>query len=154
MESADLVKSLGKRLNIELELDDDGFCYFGADEFIITISDLPDVGAILLVSDLGEAPPVNLEGLYELMIAAQYRFQGTAGGSFARNPDNDHFEFCRPLAVTLLDPDIFFTVVESFVNTVATWTEIIREYRGGKTFKDNDLPDLSPFKSDNGIIWV
>ena len=154
MESADLVKSLGKKLNIKLELDDDGFCYFAADEFVIIINDLPDVGAILLSSDLGDVPPENLEGLYELMLSAQYRFQGTAGGSFSVNHDNGHFEFCRPLAVTLLDPDIFLTVVESFVNTVETWAEIIREYRGGKTFSDNDLPENSPFKTDSGVLWV
>jgi len=150
VKTAELVASLGRRLGHDLALDGKGCCCFRADGIVVTIADIPDVGAILLSADLGGWPPDHPEALYEAMISAQYRFQGTAGGSFSINPENGRFEFCRPLAVKLLDADSFYELVETFVTSVETWATIIREYRGEDDARDRELPDLDPFK----VMWA
>ncbi len=70
----------------------------------------------------------------------------------ACHPDNGHVEFCRPLAVPLLDEEVFFTVVEAFITTVEMWKGIISEYRGDENLKKSKLPDMSPFNTDSGIM--
>ena len=55
MDSQELIGRFGEKIGISLSLED-GACAFEADGSLITINDLPEVGAIALSGDLGEPP--------------------------------------------------------------------------------------------------
>ena len=56
MDSQELIGRFGEKIGISLSLED-GACAFEADGSLITINDLPEIGAIALSGDLGEPPP-------------------------------------------------------------------------------------------------
>ena len=140
METQELVKALGEAIGIELSLDADGAASFEADGLVVTINDLPEIGALVLVGDLGDPPPVNLEELYKAMLESQYLFRDTGGATLSRNPENGHFALCRPLAAKALAAESFLESVSRFISTLQTWADVVRNYRGGEISRDSQPP--------------
>ena len=129
MEAAELITALGSNLGIELKLDADGACSFGADDMIITINHLEQLDALVLSGDLGEPPPERLEALYKAMLGANHLFAGTGGATLSRDPETGHFAICRALPCVTLDADSFYAQVERFVSTVEAWTKLVANFR-------------------------
>ena len=129
METAELIKSLGEKLGVELMLDEDGVCAFEADGMAVTIHDLHELSAIALVGDLGEPPPEHLETLYQALLEANHLFGGTAGATLSRDSATGRFALCRALPCLALDAESFYTAVERFLNTLEVWSKVIRDFR-------------------------
>ena len=129
METTELIKDLGERLGVALELDADGVCAFEADGLVISIHDLPELSAITVLGDLGAPPPERLEGLYAAMLEANHLFRDTGGATLSRDPETGHLSLCRALQRAMLSPDGFYDAIERFVSTAQVWANIIRDYR-------------------------
>ena len=136
METIELMKDLGDRLGIALELDADGVCAFEADDLAISIHDLPELGAIALIGDLGEPPPERLEGLYAVLLEANHLFHDTGGATLSRDPETKRLALCRAIQGATLSPDGFYDAVERFVSATQVWAKVIRDYRDAPPSSD------------------
>ena len=155
METTELLKDLGSRLNIPLEPDADGVCAFEADDLFVTIHDLPELGAIALIGDLGEPPPERLEGLYAALLEANYLFRDTGGATISRNPESGRLALCRALSHTALSPDGFYDAVERFVSAAQVWARVIRDYRAAPSESADDSDETAPaFGTGGGFLQV
>jgi len=124
----DLIKGLGERLSIELEIEDDT-CMIGVDDMVITVMNLPEAGSVALVGDIGEPPPQGLERLYRSMLVANHLFAGTGGSTISFNDESGKFTLCRIDSASIVDAESFFTILERFVNTLETWRKMLADYR-------------------------
>lgn len=129
MTFSELMSDFGTRLGIPLEPDADGVYGFDVEGMTFAIHDLPENAQAVFTGDLGQPPPENPEGLYRLVLEAQYLFQETQGSTLSLNPETGRFTLCRTLPLLALDPDTFFAAAEQFINTLEAWSKIIRNYR-------------------------
>lgn len=137
---------------MEIEANDDGIYSFNVDEHVFTIHDLDACDRIVLAGDLGVPPPENKERLYKTILEAQHLFKASAGATFSIDPETGNFTLCKSLMSAVLDDEGFFSEAESFLNTLHTWADIIRDYRAEASKPEDDtLPD--PFGS-NGFMAV
>ena len=143
METTELIKDLGERLGVPLELDADGVCAFEADGLAISLHDLPELSAITVLGDLGTPPPERLEGLYAAMLEANHLFRDTGGATLSRDPETGHLVLCRAVQRGTLGPDAFYDAVERFVSAAQVWANIIRDYR--------DAPPTDDFEAPTGL---
>ena len=151
METVELIKVLGEKLDVELTVDSDGTCAFEADGMVVSIHDLRELSAVALVGDLGEPPPERLEALYKAMMESNYLFSGTAGATISRNPATGRFALCQAWSCSTLDGDSFYAAVERFLNTLEVWGRMVHNYRSGNSSSDEaaEAPDL-----DGGFLRV
>ena len=141
MTTKELLKDFGDRIGVALEPDADGVCAFAADGLAVSIHDLPEVGAVALVGDLGEPPPERLEGLYEALLGANHLFRDTGGATLSRDPESGRLALCRALPAKTLDADAFYDVIERFVSSAQVWAHVIRDYRPASA----DAAPAAPF---------
>ncbi len=154
METAELIKALGKRLGIRLTPDSDGACSFEADGFVVTLNHIDELRLLALTGDLGAPPPENLEALYKAMLEANYNFSGTAGATLARDAATGRFAICRILPLETLDADALYNAVEAFVNTLEAWSKIIVNYRHSAGPANGADAVQAPFSHGNGFLQV
>ncbi len=138
MDASEIIGTLGAKLGIELEFDDENVCSLEADGMIVTIHNLREIDTIAITGDLGEPPPWNLENLYRSMLEANYLFKDTSGATISFNPETGRFALCRALPCTALDGESFFAAVERFVSTLEIWARIIRDYRSSAPKDDGE----------------
>ena len=129
MNAEELVSDFGKRIGVELALDDNA-CAFEADGLAVMINYFQELEAFVLTGDLGEPPPEHLEGLFKMLLVANHLFTGTAGATLALNQDTGRVSICRTLPLALLDGNSFYAQVERFVNMSETWIRLVFDYRG------------------------
>ena len=155
METIELLKDLGTRLNISLEPDADGVCGFEADNLFVIIQDLPELDAIALIGDLGDPPPERLEGLYAALLEANHLFRDTGGATISRSPENGRFSLCRALSQATLSPDSFYDAVERFVSVAQVWARVIRDYRAAPAeTADDSAASASAFGTGGGFLHI
>ena len=131
-----IAEDLGKRLGIEIKVSADG-------DFSLTVDDLPLVGQtvtgthmVMVTATVGALPPEPHEGLYATLLKANYRFMATAGSTLSLQPESGEVALCRLVDLRAVDADEFFTVLETFINTLDMWRETVREFRGLKPHDD------------------
>ena len=130
-----LIKAFCERLGIQFEANAEGIYAFEVDALEFAVHDLSEQRRVALVGDLGMIPDVHREGLFRLMLEAQYCFRETEGAVFSIDGERDRLMLNRMLFCAELDDETFFNEVERFVNQLEAWTRIIRDYNG-KTERD------------------
>lgn len=126
----ELIQVFNERLGINTDLDADGVYTFEIDTLTFTIFDLSQQDQVAFTGDLGEIPSgQEMEGLYRLLLEAQYLFRETQGSAFAIDPETEHITLCRTFPLQSLDKESFFALAEQFVNTLERWATIVRNYR-------------------------
>ncbi len=100
----------------------------------------PGQGEYLVVAaDLGEVPPERPEKLYQAMLEAGYRYQGAAGGTFARNPEDGHIWLQWYEQVSALTVESAMEAIKSLGDAAVKWRDVIKDYREG-----SELPSMMP----------
>ncbi len=129
MDANDLIEGLGKRIGIELKLDDDNSCAIEADGMAIIINYLGEIDILVLLADVGEPPPERLEMLYKTLLEANHLFTATAGATLSLDPKSGHVVLCRAIRCMAVGVDEFVSEVERFINTLEMWTSTVVAFR-------------------------
>ena len=142
MDASEIISAFGEKLGIGLEFDADNVCSFEADGMVVTFHNLREIDEIVIMGDLGEPPPWNLEHLYRAMLEANHLFNATFGATISFNAESGHFALCRALPCKALDGESFFAAAEHFVSALELWTRLVRDYRGGAGESDAGKEEL------------
>lgn len=124
----ELINAFCERLGIQSEANAEGVYAFEVDALEFAIHDLSEQRRVALVGDLGMIPEKHPEGLFRLMLEAQYCFRETEGAIFSIDGERNRLTLNRMLSSAELDNEAFFSEVERFVNQLEAWTRIIRDY--------------------------
>ena len=151
MDASEIIRAFGAKLGIGLEFDAENACSFEADGLSLTIHNLPEIDMIAITGDLGDPPPWKLEGLYRIMLEANYLFRETSGASLSFNPEKGRFALCRAMPCKALDGETFFSEAERFVSTLEMWARIVRNYRGSAP---KDEEEIFPIPGAEGFLRV
>ena len=151
MEANELINELGKRLGIELKLEE-GACTIMAGDLFVTMNAFSELDAIVLTGDLGEPQPENLANLYKAMLEGNHLFSGTAGATLSLNHETNCFSLCKALPCRLMDVDSFYAEIERFVNTLEVWSKLVQNYRGNGA--DEQSNSTTPSFGGNDFIRV
>ena len=135
-----LIKAFCERLGIKSEANAEGVYAFEVDAFEFAVHDLSEQRRVALVGDLGMIPEKHPEGLFRLMLEAQYCFRETEGAIFSIDGERNRLTLNRMLSSAELDEETFFNEVERFVNQLEAWAHIIRDYNG-QTERDKGRQD-------------
>ena len=138
MENFRFLEYFGKRLALTIEPNPDGAYLFEVDGREISILDLSDCNRIVVSGSIGHPPPGNKEPLYKNLLEAQYMLKSTSGATFSINPETQELTFVKILVPAVLDNEAFFNEIESFVNALHFWADIVSNYRPEATLEDFD----------------
>lgn len=141
-----LVSILEKTLNSELQVEDStcGFAVSdkeeGSNPLDIILTYVPEVGSVLMFTDLGEVPPEGRELFYRTLLEGNNLFQATGGATPALDSETGHVRIQKSE-----DLDIFSNDVEArldkFVNAAIAWNKIILDYNGKDTHSEDSAAD-------------
>lgn len=129
MDSFTLIEKFGARLGMTLAREADGVYRFEIDARAFSIHDIPECERIVLFGDLGHPPPESTEKLCVALMEAQHMLQNTAGATFSLDPETHNFSLCKVLVPAILDTNGFWGEVESFINVLHAWADIVRDFR-------------------------
>ena len=76
--------------------------------------------------------------------------KGTAGATFSIDPETGNISLCKALVPAILNNDAFFQELESFIDTLHTWADIIADFRAKATPDGETLPHFR----NSGFISV
>lgn len=143
MDSVEIIEAFGKKLGMDLELDNSKSCSFQADDVVVSITALSEIDQIVISGDLGTPPAEQLEHLYKMMLEANHLYTSTFGATLSLNNENDHFALCKVIPCRALDNEIFYREMESFISICDTWSKVIRNYRSMVTdFPDKNMEEI------------
>lgn len=124
----ELIENFGKTCGAELSATD-GSVALEIDGMSVTVQEVPERDALVVVGDVGEPPPEGLEVLMTAMLEANYMFLGTGGGALSRDPETGRFHLCRLAPLASLDDAGFAALMETFSNVLETWRKMLADYR-------------------------
>ena len=150
MDSFKLIENFGERLGMTLGHNPNGVYLFEIDGRAFSIHDIAECDRIVLCGDLGHPPPESTEKLCTTLLEAQHMLKGTAGATFSIDPETGNISLCKALVPAILDNDAFFRELESFIDTLHTWADIIADFRAKATPDGETLPHFR----NSGFISV
>lgn len=107
-----------------------------------------------LCAEIGEPPPEGRERFAEVLLRANFLFQGTDGATLAQNPETKAYALVRPLNLAGLDIDILSERLGAFVNGVERWRQTLTDFRDvAETVPETEVEAVSPFDS-HGFLTV
>lgn len=147
MEYKELVTAFGKACGLDgLRFDDEGVAAIQADDIRLSFMEVPEARRLVMFADVADKPDGNC-GLYETLLEAQHLGMATGGATFSISPDGK-ISLYRLDPLVDLDAELLAKIVESFLNLVDRWREIIAAYRPGESpAKDETLPEKAALGS-------
>ena len=79
---------------------------------------------VFLFGEVPAPPPDREEAFRKAILEANFFMRGTGGVVFSINPETGAYTLVQSERLDCLDPKSFFSLVEKFVNTLATWKGI------------------------------
>ena len=133
MAFADIVATLSKELDIEIETDGDA-CAVSADaangfSATVLLQGFDDRGAVLMTADLGAPPPERLEALYRALLEANDLYRDTGGATLSLDPETGHVRLQRFDAYDALAEAGPAKALLAFAQAAADWTAVVRDFR-------------------------
>lgn len=137
MDFRSLVSKFAEGLGVhDLPFDEDGVARLLADDMAISFMEIPERHSMIIWSDVATLPPEHLEELYKTLLEASFMGRGTEGASFSINQGDVYLH--RIDALMNLDVATLTKIVESFLNLVATYRQLIDAFRADHAVKEEE----------------
>ena len=122
-----LMEKFAANAGIEKAAATDGVWKFSADGNVFGVTQ-DDAGEyVFLFGDIRMQKPEKRDALIKSAMEANYFHRGTGGATFALNPDTGALTLFERKRLEGLGEEAFYSFVERFVNTLATWNGIAAE---------------------------
>lgn len=129
MELKELMKKFGEETGLtKLVPDADGVYRLEIDERAVSLAEIDSGRRLVTWSSVGELPPDGRETFYRLLLEEMFMARGTAGSSFALEPDNDTLFLQRTDALEAMDYEGFKAMFETFVNVGDHWEKLVADF--------------------------
>ena len=102
----------------------DGIWKYSADGHVFGVTADEKEERIFLFGEIPDPPPDRQEAFRKAALEANFFMRGTGGAVFSLNPETGAYTLVQSERLDRLDPKSFFSLVEKFVNTLATWKGI------------------------------
>ena len=122
------IKTLGEKLKIEgLDLDEENNCYLAFDgKYFVKCSVDVEKEQINLLAYIG-ALPVDQTRFYRGILDSCMFWKDTAGANISLDPEDGTLTLTQFCDMNMLNNDVFYKVMESFVNAMEHWDTKRRE---------------------------
>ena len=128
MELKEIIDAFAAGLDVDGVIPDDGGTYrFVIDGMVVSFVGAGDT--LFTWAEVGEVPPAERERLYRVLLESTFQGEQTKGGAFAIDPESDKIYLQRFDAIPALTPENFKAMLESFVNILERWREIVADVR-------------------------
>jgi hypothetical protein len=124
MEITALIREFSEQAGIEDVSALDGIWRFSADGNVFGVLADESGEKVLLFGELPAPVPEKAEAFRTAILEANYFFNGTGGGTLSVNPKTGAYTLVQAERLDRMDAVAFFSLVEKFVNTLATWRTI------------------------------
>lgn len=132
MEFSGLIAEFGAACGVgALEADDNGIVRVQADDIVLSFMELPVRRQIVMFADIAEKPDEGAGQLLETLLQAQYLGGVLDGACFSISPEGT-ISLHRSDRLVDLEAASFAKTVESFLNLVDKWREVVAEFRPGE----------------------
>ena len=153
MDLEQLIAAFDSEVGLEQAQAVDGVWKFSADGHVFGVM-ADDLGENVFF--FGEVPAPSQdreESFRKAVLEANFFMRGTGGAVFSINPETGAYTLVQSERLDRLDPKSFFSLVERFVNTLATWKGISNAAQAGD---DASVPDgeESPAFGRPGLMQV
>jgi Tir chaperone protein (CesT) family len=130
----------GRQIGLEeLRLDDNGYAALAFDDVVVNLEYDEDGERLLMSAYLG-APRGDPLKTCELLLDANLRWQGTAGGTLSLERETGGIVMFQALPARTLDLQTLEAALESFVNTADTWTLQLGQAEAAAAAPTSDRP--------------
>ena len=155
MEFKEIINGFAQKFGIEgLAPNDEGSVKLEIDGMAVELLHDADAGNVLICAEIGEPPPEGEIHFAEMLLRANFLFQGTGGATFAQNPESKAYALIRPFALASLDVEDFCTHVGEFADGLERWRQILADFREvSESVSDDDSTGFNPLVG-NGFMSV
>ena len=124
MKLEQLIAEFAAAIGIANPVAAEGVWKFSADGHVFGVVE-DDSGSVAWI--FGEVPapsPEREEAFRRAVLEANFFMRGTCGAVFSVNPESGAYTLMKSMPLDAATPEDFFSFVEKFVNTLATWKGI------------------------------
>jgi hypothetical protein len=112
----------GKQIGLDdLRLDDNGYAALAFDDVVVNLEYDEEPERLLMSAYLGEPQGERLK-TYELLLDANFCWQGTAGATLSLERETGGIVLFQALPARALERQALEAALETFVNTADAWT--------------------------------
>jgi hypothetical protein len=127
---SDLLHNFGKTIGLpDLAPDETGYCCLMFDENVVNIEFDEATEQVFLYSNVGDLPKEGREGLYEMLLEANYFFRGTRGATLSVDTGSDRVVAAYQVPLGALGNSQFESTVENFVHVTESWKKKLCEFQ-------------------------
>ena len=146
MEFEEIINGFAQRFGIEgLAPSEEGSVLLDIDGMAVELLHDADAGNVLICAEIGDPPPEGEKHFAEMLLRANFLFQGTGGATFAQNPESKAYALIRPFALAGLDLEDFCAQVGKFVDGLERWRQLLEDFREvGESVSDDDNAGFNP----------
>ncbi len=141
-----LLTDFGKALGLdELSLDESGYCCLSFDEVVVNIESVGDSSLVLLYSSLGVLPEDAGREVYGRLLAANYFFQETAGGTIGLETASGAVAMTRVIDAVGMEVLDWEAAIKGFVDAAESCAALCN---GGSALRE-EIAEPSRFMNTN-----
>ena len=130
MDLEQLIEEFDSAVGLEQSQAADGVWKFSADDHVFGVTADNSGENVFLFGEVPAPPPEREQAFRKAVLEANFFMRGTGGAVFSLNPETGAYTLVQSKRLDSLDPKSFFSFVETFVNTLATWNGISTAVQG------------------------
>lgn len=136
----EVLAEFGQQIGLDgLQLDHNGYAAVAFDDVVVNLEYDGDRERLILCAYLGQPEGDRLKA-YELLLDANFCWQGTGGGTLSLERDTGGVVLFDALATRMLEAEELETKLEAFVNTAEAWTAQLGRIAPAAAEEDGGLP--------------
>ena len=154
MQLEQLVSEFESAAGIERAAAVEGVWRFSADGHVFGVTADDTEEYVFVFGEIPAPPPDREEAFRKAALEANFFMRGTGGAVFSINPETGAYTLVRSERLDRLDPESFFSLVEKFVNTLATWKGIADAAQASAAEPVAEPPPEDGVSSGSGVLWA
>lgn len=119
-----LIAEFAAATGIENPAPVEGVWKFSADDHVFGIVADDSDSNLWIYGEIPAPLPEREDAFRQAVLEANFFMRGTGGAVFSVNPETGAYTLMKSMPLAAATPDEFFSLVEKFVNTLATWKGI------------------------------